>query len=257
MAQSHPDARSDDAACCSDESCCDTSGSAAAGSGCCKGENAGSCCGGAASKPLSPMTVEELEALPTLQLIARYRRGIENFDRRVFELTERDIDMGFLPDAGVGLWPVRVLVGHCADADLASVHRMRRAAAEDNPLLSVWDEDAFVERNLYGNAHEGYADTAEGDRARVMQALGGHMAVIHTTRQWAGQWLLTLSDADLAREAMHPQKGAVSIRRMIASSTWHLEHHAKFLTRKLDRMLGPAQPAPARKGGCSSGCGCG
>jgi hypothetical protein len=44
---------------------------------------------------------------------------------------------------------------------------------------------------------------------------------------------------------------------MIASSTWHLEHHAKFLTRKLDRMLGPVQPAPARKGGCSSGCGCG
>ena len=60
-----------------------------------------------------------------------------------------------------------------------------------------------------------------------------------------------------SREAMHPQKGAVSIRRMIASSTWHLEHHAKFLTRKLDRMLGPVQPAPARKGGCSSGCGCG
>jgi hypothetical protein len=202
------------------------------------------------------MTVEELEALPSLSLIARYRRGIENFDRRVFELSERQIDMAFLPDAGVGLWPIRVLVGHCADADLAAVHRMRRAAAEENPVLSCWDENAFVDQNLYGNAHEGYADSAEGDRARVMQALGGHMAVIHTLRQWAGQWLLTLTEEQLNRSAMHPQKGPMSVRRTLAFYTWHLEHHASYLTRKLDRLLGPAKPKEKKAGGCGSGCGC-
>ncbi|MBX3410194.1 MAG: DinB family protein [Phycisphaeraceae bacterium] len=227
--------------------------------GCCqgsaKGENTG-CCGGAGGPPAA-MSVDELKALPTLQLIARYRRGIENFDRRVFELTEEQIDMAFLPDAGVGRWPVRVLIGHCADADLASVHRMRRAVAEDQPLLSNWDEDAFVDANLYGNRHEGYAADAEADHARVMHALGGHMAVIHTLRQWTGAWLTTLEESQLDRVAMHPEKGEQSVRTMLAMYTWHLEHHAAFLRRKLDRMLGPpVEPEKVAAVGCGGGCAC-
>ena len=221
--------------------------------GCCGGSNkSGGCCGGQEAAPLAPMTAEEMEKLPAVQLIARYRRGIENFDRRVFDLAERQIDQAFLPDAGVGQWPVRVLIGHCADADLASVHRMRRAVAEENPVLSEWDENAFVDANLYGNVHEGYADTPEGDHARVMHALGGYMATIHTLRQWVGQWLMSLPEEALDRAALHPQRGRQTVRNMVALYTWHLEHHATFLTMKLDRMLGAAEQHEHRRGGC--GC---
>lgn len=238
--------------CGQEESCCQTSESP-------NGASAGGCCGGVKAQTPAPLSTDELQKLPTFALIARYRRGIEAFDRRVFELSERELDTAFLPDAGVGLWPVRVLVGHVADADLAAVHRMRRAVAEENPLLADWDENAFIDANLYGNVHEGYADNAEGDRARVMQSLGGHMAVIHTLRQWVGQWLLTLTEEQLDRQAMHPVKGPVSVRRILAAYTHHLEHHATFLTRKLDKLVGPQgrtknAVAPA-KGGC--GCNCG
>ncbi len=203
------------------------------------------------------MTVEQLEGLPSLALISRFRRGIEAFDRRIFDLTEAQIDMAFLPDAEVGRWPVRVLLGHLADADLAAVHRMRRAVAEDHPVFAEWDENAFVDGNLYGNNHEGHADDAEGDHARVMSALGGPMATIHTLRQWTGQWLMTLSEEQLDRAGMHPTKGPQTVRRIVAMYAWHLEHHAGFLTRKLDRMLGPADQTPAPAGSCGSGCGCG
>jgi len=245
------------------EGCC--KGEASAETGCCKGgsKTAEGCCGGNSggcgctpAQSFQPMTADELAALPTLQLISRFRRGIEAFDRRLFELTEEQIDMAFLPDAGVGRWPVRVLLGHVADADLAAIHRMRRAVAEDNPVFSEWDENAFIDANLYGNAHEGYADSAEADHARVMNALGGPMASIHTLRQWAGQWLLTLSDAQMERTGMHPTRGPQSVRSILALYTWHLEHHASFLTRKLDRMLGENQTKAAREGGCGSGCGC-
>lgn len=254
MSDSHID-ECTDGQCCSDEACQDESG------GCCQGSNkqASGCCGGAAKAALVPMTVEQLEGLQTLQLIARFRRGIENFDRRVFDLTEKELDTAFLPEAGVGLWPVRVLVGHIADADLAAIHRMRRAVAEDHPLLAEWDENAFVDMNLYGNQHEGYAEDAEADRARVMQSLGGHMAVIHTLRQWTGQWLLTLTDAQLSRTAMHPTRGELSVRKILAMYTWHLEHHAEFLRKKLDKLVGPAgraAPAVKKAGSCGSGCGC-
>lgn len=242
---------------CQDPQACDSAACDSA-SGCCQGSSGAAssgCCGGAAKAqaPLPVLTAEELEQLPTLSLIARFRRGIENFDRRVFELDERQIDMAFLPDANVGQWPIRVLIGHVADADLAAIHRMRRAVAEDQPVLALWDENAFVDANIYGNQHDGYADSAEGDRARVMQSLGGHMAVIHTLRQWTGQWLLTLSEEQLNRAAMHPERGEITVRRILAMYTWHLEHHARFLTKKLDRILGPAPVQTQPKAG---GCGC-
>jgi len=243
--------------CCShDQNHHDESGS------CCGGESeasSGGCCGGASKagggccktrEPMKALGVEEMQALPSAQLISRFRRGIEVFDRRVFDLTEEQIDQAFLPDAGVGRWPVRVLLGHIADADLAWIHRMRRAVAEDNPVFAEWDENAFVDSNIYGNEHDGYADDAEGDHARVMHALGGPMAVIHTLRQWGGGWLLTLTEAQLDRAGMHPTRGPVRVRQMLAMATWHLEHHASFLKKKLD-LLSPEHAHHG--GGCCGG----
>ncbi|CAG1005135.1 Putative metal-dependent hydrolase YfiT [Phycisphaerales bacterium] len=224
--------------------------------GCCggSGKSEGGCCK-TAREPLVPMTAEQLEALPTDRLIARYRRGIESIDRRVFELSERQIDQAYLPDAGVGRWPIRVLIGHVVDADLAAVHRMRRAVAEDNPVFSEWDENAFVDANIYGNDHEGYADSPEGDHARVMNALGGFLATLHTLRQWTSQWLFSLSESQLDRGGMHPTRGVQSVRKIVALYTWHLEHHCGFLTRKLDLLVGAPEPADTAAG--AGGCGCG
>jgi hypothetical protein len=200
-------------------------------------------------------TAEQLAQMPTLHLVMRYRKGIEKLDQRVFDLTEEQIDMAFLPDANVGRWPVRVLLGHLADAEVAAAHRMRRIVGEDGPVVNNWDEDAFVDANLYNNGPKTYAEDAQGDNARVMQALGGSMAVIHTLRQWCGQWLLTLPEEAWQRTMMHPSRGAVTLREYVALNTWHLEHHGRFLTSKLDRM-GIPHPAPEVGGGgcCGGGC---
>lgn len=234
------------------------------GGGCCGGESKGSgqasgCCGGS-RRALSPMTRDQILDLPPFDLVVRYRRGIESIDRRVFELSERQIDQAFLPDAGVGTWPVRVLIGHLADADLASVHRMRRIVGETCPVISAWDEHAFIDANVYGNADKPYAPEPEGDEARVMQALGGPMAVIHTLRQWASHWLLSLDDSAWHRKALHPERGEMTLRMIVGYDTWHMEHHARFLTQKLDKMVGTPEPVAAKSGGggggCGSGCGC-
>lgn len=240
--------------------CCKTKERAGAQGG---GGGGGGCCGGSGKVPgvlTQPMTVEQLMTLPTMTLIARFRRGIEVVDRRVFDLTERQIDQAFLPEAGVGRWPVRVLIGHCADAELAYAHRIRRAIAEEKPMIAAWDENAFVDSNIYGNRHDGYSDNPEADEARVMHGLGGFLAVIHTLRQWMGQWLMTLDESAFDRTLMHPERGEESVRRMIALSTWHLEHHCGFLTKKLDKMVITPRPEMAVEagegGGCGSGCGC-
>jgi hypothetical protein len=193
-----------------------------------------------------PPEAYALAALPTHELIARYRAGLEFFDSRVFELSDEQADMAFLPDTGVGQWPVRVLVGHLADAELAFTHRMRRAVAEDNPVVAPWDENAFIDAGLYaGGQHP----------------LPAFVAVIHTLRRWTAAWLMTLSDEQLERKVMHPERGVLTVRKQLATTTWHLEHHAKFLNAKICKLLGPAPAADESSsgsgGGCGANCGCG
>lgn len=185
---------------------------------------------------------EAVAGLSDSELIARYRRGLEKIDPRVFELSDEQLDMAFLPEAGVGRWPARVLVGHLADADLSFTQRMRRAVAEDNPVLEPWDENALIDAGMYSGGQ---------------YPIGGFIAVVHTLRRWTSEWLATLSPEQLRRGAMHPERGPQTVRGILAYTTWHLEHHAAFLNAKVCKMLGPAVVAgESEGGGCGPGCGC-
>lgn len=217
------------------------------------------------SESYAGTSVEQIAALPTAALVARFRRGVENLDRRMFWLKDAQLDTAFLPSANVGRWPVRVLLGHLADAEMSFAHRMRRTIAEDHPVLAVWDENAFIDAGLYT---AGVA-TPIGAAGSV----AGFVAVVHTLRQFTAQWLANITEDQLARRAMHPEKGEITVRDMLVYSTWHLEHHARFLRAKLDKMLGPdirpkgspapvspsqqAAPSSQASGSCGPGCGCG
>lgn len=201
-----------------------------------------------------PETMDQVIALPPETLLPRYRRGIENFDRRIFSCTAEQYDQAFLADAGVGTWPVRVLLGHLADAEMVYTHRMRRAVAEDSPVLAVWDENAFVDANVYGL---GGAPGSQADGHTT--SMGGFLAVVHTLRLWTADWLATLAPGQWDRQALHPERGPLAVHQMVGMTTWHLEHHARFLRAKLDRLFGPGRapvPGAENKEPCGSGCGC-
>lgn len=184
------------------------------------------------------------EALPNAELVARYRRGVENFDRRVFQLAEPQLDMAFLPEAGVGRWPVRVLLGHLTDAEIVYTHRMRRAVGEDSPLLAVWDENAFIDSGLYAGGRQAVAPGARPIGAAVrLPPIAGFVAMLHTTRRWTAEWLETLAEAEWKRKALHPERGEQTVRSMAVLCSWHLEHHAWYLNAKVERMCAGASAA--------------
>ncbi len=225
---------------------------------------------------VSSPTAADLAGLPRTELVARHRFGVEALDGRLFELDDEQLDRAFLADVmtesgkPVGKWPVRVLLGHLADAELVFAHRIRRTLAEDRPMLSVWDEMAFVDSDLY----------AAGSAAPV----AGFVATVHTLRRWQSELLMSLTEQQWHRTAMHPEQGELSLGWLVAYAAWHFEHHARFLRAKVEHMLGPRPPAeedpqvegaaqgccqgeggscacneqgvakPA--GGCGSGCGC-
>lgn len=190
--------------------------------------------GAAASGPATTQPlVEAFFALSNEDLLKRFAVGVENFPRRLFALNDQQLDTAFLPSAGVGQWPVRVLMGHLADAEIAFVHRLRRIYAEDKPVLSVWDENAFIDRGIYGD------ERTPPERRR---SIGGFVATIHTMRRWSLEWLITLEPSDFERTGLHPVRGEQTLKRVLAYSTWHIEHHTWYLNRKIAKFA-PSMPA--------------
>lgn len=198
--------------------------------------------GGSATNPITPMheamapTLDQFLGLSHQELIQRFAVGIDAFDQRLGQLTSQQVDTAFLPEAGVGRWPVRVLLGHLADAELVFVHRMRRSVAEDNPLLAVFDEQAFIDSGLYG-----VVASEPGKPVAVpahSPSVGGFIAVIHTLRTWTTSWLSSLSPKQWERGCLHPERGPLTVRKIAEYDTWHLLHHAWYLNRKVVKFLG-------------------
>ena len=192
--------------------------------------------------------LREIKELDNASLCARMRLGLEHFDPRVVELSGEQVAQAWLESADVGVWPIRVLIGHLADAELVLAHRIRKIIAEENPELALWDEHAFIDGGIYGCTEGG----------NLLPPMGGAPAMIHTTRNWLCALLMQLNDDQWQRQGLHPTNGPVSTRQIANYHCWHLEHHAWYLNAKIEKLLGPApMPEPCGDGGCGkSGCGC-
>lgn len=168
---------------------------------------------------------ESLAALTNAELIERFDIGVERFDARVFDLADSELDTAFRPESNIGRWPIRVLLGHLADAELSFVHRMRKVVAEDGPTLGAWDEDAFIDAGLYGTPETGPS-----------LPIGASVATVHTLRKWTTPWLKTLADAAFQRVGLHTVRGEMTMRTILEYDVWHLEHHAWFLNKKVAKF---------------------
>ena len=173
------------------------------------------------------VTREEIAALDRAELIRRYEGGSARLNHQILHLDDAALDTFFTPEAGVGRWSCRALVGHLADAELVLVHRMRRQVAEDRPVFGLWDEDAFVDRGVYGTPGK-----------PPFPKVAGFVATIHTLRLWTAEWLRARPEGDWDRQGLHPERGPLTLTNQVAIATWHLEHHAWFLDRKVERLGG-------------------
>lgn len=197
----------------------------------------------------SPTTIKALKALTTDELVGRLRIGVESIDPRIFELTDEQLNQAWRPEANIGLWPIRVVIGHLADVEMVFATRARKIFAEDNPTLAIFDEHAFVDSAIYG--------CTEG--STMQPPIGGDIAAIHTLRSWMVAFLYQLNASDWERTGLHPDHGPISLQTIAVYNCWHLERHAWFINAKTERFLGPRpERAECSEGGCSKpGCQCG
>ena len=170
-----------------------------------------------------PPPLEAFARLDWPTLIARYRSGLTHFHPSLLKVPDEHLDTFFRPEAGVGRWSVRTLLGHLADAEVSFAHDLRHMIAQDAPILPAFDENAYVDARMY-----------EGPDHPV----AGFLAVIAAMRNWVGPWLETLPEEASRRVALYPDSGEISVRTMLAFASRHIEHHARFLNLKLRKLEG-------------------
>jgi len=194
---------------------------------------------------------DDIAAMDREELVRRFRFSVGHFDPRVFEMDDAMLDQAWLPEAGVGRWPIRVLLGHLADAELVQAARVRKCVAEPGSIVADWDDQAGIAAGLYDPPGEGTANGAP-------PPIGAFVASVYTTRQWLGEWLGALDGSVWGNGVLHEQRGELTLDGLVRFHTWHLEHHAAYLNLKVEKLLGPRPVDEAcEPGGCGKhDCAC-
>lgn len=122
----------------------------------------------------------------------------------LFGTDERWLDSSYAP----GKWPVRDILTHVADTELAYVWRFCRAAAEPGSAVEVFDQDAWV-RELGGSR----------------RSMAAACALFAATRGTLIEHVRAMPDGQLARACNHPERGAVPALRWAEISLNHARHH--------------------------------
>jgi hypothetical protein len=115
---------------------------------------------------------------------------------------------------GVDGWSARELVGHLCDAARIWGARMRLAAFEDHPRLEPYDQDGFVRLAAYR-----YIPAPE--LMRQFRAISEPTVA----------FLRGVGPDDWGRVAVHDERGALTLREIVAIEEEHEREHVEQIER--------------------------
>ncbi|KPV61398.1 hypothetical protein QJ48_00280 [Paenibacillus sp. A3] len=109
-------------------------------------------------------------------LIEEYGRGYELLRKAVEGLTEEELRFMPAPDK----WSIHEILIHLADSELVSTQRLKKVLAEDEPLLTSWEQDVWA-KSL------GYERQDREQYLLLFQMLRAHMQPVlaHLTAEQA------------------------------------------------------------------------
>lgn len=152
---------------------------------------------------------------PVAELAALFERlpaAIEGLTREQIERPE-----------GPGKWSILEVVCHLADTEWVQGWRMRRILTEEDATLAAMDQDVWAERL-------GYREARLEDALDQLRAL--RLANLRLVRR--------LSDEELERTALHPERGEESLRTVLALVAGHDAVHLD----QIARIRATLEPVP-------------
>ena len=107
-----------------------------------------------------------------------------------------------------GKWTAHQLLVHLADTESVLLDRVRRLAADPQPLLWAFDQDAWAARLAY-----------------TQRDLGTAGRLFSASRESIIELATASSDAVLAHTGVHTQRGQVTLAETLAGIARHTRHH--------------------------------
>ena len=123
-----------------------------------------------------------------------------------------------LPSGGLdrpyreGGWTARQVVHHVADSHANAYIRFKLALTEDEPTVRPYDQDRWA---------------ALPDARTLEPAIS--LAILRGIHQRLHHLLATLTAADFARTARHPEHGPITVDWLLQMYAWHGRHHVAQL----------------------------
>jgi hypothetical protein len=109
-----------------------------------------------------------------------------------------------------GKWTLNTVLIHLADCELAFGYRWRQVAGQPHHVIQPFDQDAW-------STH--YADI---DPALALAAFCANRAL-------SVNWLKSLTTAELAKPVLHPERGELTLHKLLQMTAGHdLNHLAQF-----------------------------
>ena len=155
---------------------------------------------------MNPYTERMLALLGDQPVIASLEATPAKIEAVVARIGTAGMSRAYAP----GKWMARQILSHLADAEMAVGFRLRQALAENDYVVQPFDQDVWARRydNLDGHT-----------AARAFCAL----------RPWNLALVRTLTPSDLARAAMHPERGMESVDIIVKMLAGHdLNHLAQL-----------------------------
>ena len=138
--------------------------------------------------------------------------SLEATAKRVEAVANRLGEAGLSRSYGPGKWTGKQILAHLADAEVATGFRARQVLAQDNHTIQPFDESAWARR---------YANVDADAALRSFVAL----------RRWNLALFRGLSAEDLARDAVHPERGPEKMETIVRMLAGHDLNHLAQLER--------------------------
>lgn len=117
-----------------------------------------------------------------------------------------------------GGWTVRQVVHHVADSHANAYIRVKLALTENNPTIKAYDEAAWAK----------LPDSS--------LPVDSSLAMTDAVHKRLLALLEPLSEADLQKTFMHPERGQLTLAGTLAMYAWHSRHHVAHIARLRERM---------------------
>lgn len=116
-----------------------------------------------------------------------------------------------------GGWTLRQTVHHVADSHANSLIRFKLALTEDEPVIRPYFEERWAEL------------------PDIKLAVDVSISMVDAIHQRWSELLRNMSEADFAREFVHPETGNWPLEHALALYAWHSLHHTAHITSTRDR----------------------